>query len=73
MVQVSLYLCIRLIDDFVLIPFIIGHSVKLHPMLMLFAILAGFEVGGILGLLVAIPGTAVVKVIVSVLMRIVAV
>lgn len=64
-----LFLCVRLFDDFVLIPFVIGHSVQLHPLLMLFAILAGFEIGGIMGLLVAVPGTAILKVIATVLMR----
>jgi predicted PurR-regulated permease PerM len=66
---VLLYIGIRMVDDFILIPFIIGHSVQLHPVLMLFAVLAGFEMGGFLGLLVAIPGAAVIKVILTVLMR----
>lgn len=45
---VGLYIFSRLVDDFILIPFVIGSSVRLHPILMLFAILTGFEVGGIL-------------------------
>ena len=61
-----LFLLIRLLDDFIFIPFIVGHSVQLHPAMMLFAVLAGFEWGGLLGLLFAIPVAAVVKVALSI-------
>ncbi len=64
-----LYAVVRLLDDFVFIPFIVGHNVRLHPVLMLFAILAGFELGGVLGLIFAVPAAAVVKVVLSVTMR----
>ncbi len=66
---VALYVGTRILDDFALIPFVIGSNVQLHPILMLFAVLAGFEVGGILGLLFAIPVMAVVKVVFVVLLR----
>lgn len=60
-----LFLLVRLLDDFVFIPFVLGHSVRLHPVLILFAVLAGFEIGGFLGLVVAVPAAAVLKVIVG--------
>jgi predicted PurR-regulated permease PerM len=63
---VVLFLSIRLLDDFVFIPFIVGHSVQLHPALMLFSVLAGFEWGGLLGVLFAIPTAAVIKVAFSI-------
>jgi predicted PurR-regulated permease PerM len=57
---------VRLLDDFVFTPFIVGRSVQLHPAAMLFAVLAGFEAGGIVGLVFAVPVAAVVKVALSI-------
>ena len=62
---VCLFGLVRLCDDFLFTPFIVGQSVRLHPVVMLFAILAGVEVGGFLGLVFAIPVAAVLKVIFS--------
>ena len=59
-----LFVLIRLIDDFVFMPFVVGGSVQLHPIVMLFAILAGFHVAGFLGLVFAVPAAAIAKVVV---------
>jgi predicted PurR-regulated permease PerM len=59
-----LFAIVRLIDDFVLTPFLVGGSVRLHPVAVLFAILAGYHVAGFLGLVFAVPIAAIVKVIV---------
>lgn len=60
-----LFLLVRLLDDFIFIPFVLGHSVRLHPVLIVFAVLAGFELGGFPGLVFAVPVAAVIKVILS--------
>lgn len=60
-----LFMLVRLLDDFVFIPFVLGQSVKLHPILIVFAVLAGFEIGGFLGLVLAVPLAAVIKVVLS--------
>jgi len=57
------FVLVRLMDDFVLTPFVVGGSVQLHPIAMMFAILAGFHVGGFLGLVFAVPAAAIIKVI----------
>lgn len=44
-------------------PQIMGHSLNLHPMAIVAALLIGGEVGGILGLIVAVPMLAVLKAI----------
>ncbi len=44
-------------------PQIMGRSLKLHPMAIVAALLIGGEVGGMLGLLVAVPVLAVLKVV----------
>jgi predicted PurR-regulated permease PerM len=66
---VVLFFTVRLVDDFIFIPFIVGHSVQLHPAVMLFSVLAGFEIGGLLGLIFAIPVAAVFKVTLSIVLR----
>ncbi len=58
-----LFALVRLMDDFVLTPFVVGSRVRLHPVAMLFAILAGFHVAGFLGLVFAVPIAAIIKVI----------
>lgn len=42
-------------------PQIMGHSLNLHPMAIVAALLIGGEVGGVLGLIVAVPVLAVAK------------
>lgn len=63
---IILYAVVRIIDDFVFMPFIVGRHVSLHPLAMLFAILAGVHVGGFFGLVFAVPLAAVIKVISSI-------
>jgi predicted PurR-regulated permease PerM len=55
------YLIIRQVEDVVVIPNLVGKVMELHPLLVLFALTAGSHLAGILGLLVAVPITAVIK------------
>lgn len=64
-----LYIGIRVLDDVFIIPFVMRQNVRLHPVLTLFAILAGVEVGGFVGLVFAIPVAATVKVVFVILFR----
>jgi len=64
-----LFISLRLFDDFVLIPFVVGSSVHLHPVVMVFAVLAGVELGGFLGLVFAIPVAVIIKVFLSVALQ----
>lgn len=63
------YFVLRMIEDNFIIPQVVGHAVKLHPVLVLFAILAGGALGGAFGLLVAIPVVAVIQVLLRYLYR----
>jgi len=65
----TLFLVVRLVDDIFIIPFVIGSQVSLHPIVTLFAILAGVELGGFVGLVFAIPAAAVVKVVLTIILR----
>lgn len=56
---------IRLFDDSVVQPLTISQSVKMHPLTIIFAILIGGQLFGILGMLFAVPIAGVVKVVAS--------
>jgi len=53
---------IRLLDDSVIQPLTISQSVKLHPLTIIFTILIGGQLFGILGMLFAVPVAGVMKV-----------
>ncbi|MFN5343466.1 MAG: AI-2E family transporter [Roseiflexaceae bacterium] len=57
----ALYFSLRMFEDYVIIPAVVGPAVHLHPILVIAAILAGAAVGGILGLFLAIPVTSVLQ------------
>lgn len=54
---------IRQVQDAVVTPNIMGRVVKLHPLVILFAVLAGGHIAGILGLLLAVPVAAVIRIL----------
>lgn len=59
-VAVSFFL-IQQVENLVLVPRISGESVKLHPALVMVALVIGNELAGLLGMLVAVPVTAVIR------------
>ena len=50
-----------------LTPRLIGNKLELHPMLVLIALIIGGDLFGLLGLLLAVPALAVLKVLVGAL------
>jgi predicted PurR-regulated permease PerM len=58
---VALFVAVRLVDDFVLVPLALGGSVHLHPALVIAAILAGEQTLGVLGMVLAVPLVTVIK------------
>lgn len=54
---------VQLIEGNLLSPYIVGKSVHLHPIIIIFALLVGGEIAGIIGMIVAIPFVTVLKVI----------
>jgi predicted PurR-regulated permease PerM len=61
LVVALIYTAFRQLEDYVVVPFVMGHAVKLHPMLVLFAAFAGAALAGVLGLFLAVPTVAIVK------------
>jgi predicted PurR-regulated permease PerM len=63
------YFTLRQIEDNFIIPNVMGPLVRLHPVVVIFAILAGGALGGAFGLFIAIPMAAVVRILLSYLYR----
>jgi len=53
----------QLADNVLLQPLIFSRAAQTHPLVILFVVLAGAQLGGIVGMLVAIPLTTTVRVI----------
>lgn len=54
---------VRQLQDYLVIPYIMGRITKLHPLVILFAVLAGGHLAGMLGLILAVPAAAVLKIL----------
>ena len=57
------FLVVRGIDDFFLQPIIFSNSVKAHPVEIFIIILMGARLGGIVGMIIAIPVYTVIRII----------
>lgn len=53
----------QILEGWVLIPYLVGNKVGLHPVAVIFAILAGGQLFGFFGMLLAIPVASVILVI----------
>lgn len=62
-IVVIIYFVVRQLQDYFIIPHVMGRITKLHPLIILFAVLAGGHSAGILGLLLAVPIAAVLKIL----------
>lgn len=49
------FLIFRQLEDYFIIPEVLGRVTKLHPLVVLFSVLAGGHAGGILGFILAVP------------------
>jgi putative permease len=59
---IAAFLLIRLIDDTLISPNILGRSLHIHPLLVIFVIFTGGEMFGVMGLLLCIPVTGIIQV-----------
>ncbi|MFD0678748.1 MULTISPECIES: AI-2E family transporter [unclassified Paenibacillus] len=53
----------QILEGNVISPQVVGKSLKMHPLLIIFALLVGGEFAGVVGLILAVPFFAVMKVI----------
>ena len=59
---VVVFLVIQLIDNIFVQPVVIAKSVDLHPLMVLVVVMIGSDLGQIIGMLVAVPLTGIIKV-----------
>ncbi|WOJ96410.1 AI-2E family transporter [Congregibacter brevis] len=55
----------QLIESMVLTPVLVGDRIGLHPVMVIFALMAGGQLAGFVGVVVALPVAAVIKVFAS--------
>jgi predicted PurR-regulated permease PerM len=53
----------RMVQDYVLSPYLMSKGVQLNPMLVLFGVLAGDQIAGVLGMFLSVPLLAILRVI----------
>jgi predicted PurR-regulated permease PerM len=56
-----LFLGIHQIEGHVVVPNVMGSALRLHPLLVIFGLLVGFEVNGLVGALIALPILAAIN------------
>lgn len=60
---VAVFVVGQLIEGYVLVPRLVGEKIGLHPVAVIFAVLAGGELFGFLGVLLALPVASVLMVL----------
>ena len=60
-----MYTVLRLLEDYLIIPNVVGRYVQLNPVLTIFAILAGGALFGVSGMLLAIPTAAILRIVLN--------
>lgn len=63
LISVGFFVVYRVVEDYLLYPAIIGRVVRVPSMVTLLAVLLGFALYGIIGMIVAIPATAALYVL----------
>jgi predicted PurR-regulated permease PerM len=62
MIVAIIIFTLQFLEGNILSPLIVGKSLHMHPIVIMFALLVGGEAGGVLGLILAVPILAVLKV-----------
>jgi predicted PurR-regulated permease PerM len=63
MLPVLIFLLVfRMFQDYVLSPHVMGQGVELHPLIVLFGVLAGAEVAGVAGSFLSVPLLALARI-----------
>ena len=57
------YFVLRQVEDQLVMPIIVGRAVHVHPLVTIFAVLTGEKIAGVLGMILAVPIAAAIKVV----------
>lgn len=66
---IAVYVGIQILDGMFLAPVVLGRIVKLRPITVIVAILAGGSLGGLLGMILAVPVAGMIKGVLELLKR----
>jgi len=66
---IALYVLVQQVENNLIVPRVMGRAVELHPIAVILALLAGAELMGIIGAILAVPVTAALSVIVDEIRR----
>jgi len=58
-----MYTVLRHAEDYLVIPTVIGRAVRLHPAIVIFSLLSGGAVFGLLGIVLAVPVAATMRLV----------
>ena len=62
---IGVFLMVQLLDNLFVQPVVVARAVDLHPLILIFVVLVGSQMFGAVGMLLAVPMTAVIKVAVQ--------
>jgi len=57
------WILLRLFQDYVMAPYLMGRGVELNPVLVLFGVLAGEQIAGVMGMFFSVPVIATLRVL----------
>jgi predicted PurR-regulated permease PerM len=63
LIVIASYYVLRQIEDLIVIPNVVGHFIHVHPVIVLLALFIGARIGGMLGIFLALPVSAVLKIL----------
>jgi predicted PurR-regulated permease PerM len=63
LLYIAFWILLRMFQDYVLSPYLMGRGVKLNPVLVLFGVLAGEQIAGVFGMFFSVPVIATLRVL----------
>jgi predicted PurR-regulated permease PerM len=63
LIVIAIYTIVRQLQDYLVNPYVMGRITKLHPLIILFAVISGEHIAGVMGLILAVPIAGVIKII----------
>ena len=60
---VLIVVAIQILDNIIVLPLIMKEQVDVHPVVSLLSVIAGGSIGGILGMIIAIPVAGAIKIL----------
>jgi predicted PurR-regulated permease PerM len=58
------YISVQLIENHIVVPNIMGHTIDLHPVVVIVSLLIGSQLWGIIGMMLAVPAAAILRVLI---------